>query len=209
MKKIFILSMVALIALSPSISLAKGGGGGRGGGFSSSRSSVSSSRATPSVSSRSSTPKVSTPKVVTPKAPKISTKPSTSTAKVTSTTTKTVNGKSYGKTGSVVGGTYQPKFRGGYSAPAGSTVYYRESSMMDWLPFYLILSSQNAHRDAVVVEPAKDGQPAKETVVKEEGIDTMYVINWIISILLVGGLIGYIVYKVNKNTKKKNDENSY
>jgi hypothetical protein len=69
--------------------------------------------------------------------------------------------------------------------------------MMNWIPFYMIMSSNNAHREAVVVQP--DG---KEEVVKEEGVDTMYVINWIITILFIGGIIIGIIYLVNKLTKK-------
>lgn len=197
MKKI-LLSLLLICAMSlPFVSEAKGGGGRAGGGARSSVRSYSSTRST-STTSRVSTPKTTTPKVTTPK---VSTKPSATTAKVTTPKAKTVGGKTFSKKGSVVDSTYQPKFNGGYVPPAGSVVYYRESSMMDWLPFYLILNSQNAHRDAVVVEPAKDGQPAVEKVVKAEGTDTMYIINWIMSILLVGGLIALIVWFINKRTK--------
>ena len=177
------------------VAYAKGGGGGRGGGARSS----SSVRSTPRVS----TPKVSTPKVVTPKAPRVSTRPSRSTAKVTSPTAKKVGKTTFSKKGSVVGGTYQPRFNGGYVPPAGSTVYYRQSSVMDWLPFYLIMTNQQ-HREAVVTEPAKDGQPAKETVVKAEGTDGMYILNWILSIALVLGLIALIVWLVDKRAKARN-----
>lgn len=209
MKKILIL--VAVLAILPSFALAKGSFSSGRSSFSSSRSSSSFRSSTParvstpskiSTTTKTSTPaKVSTPK--TPKiTPKISAKPSKTTTKVTSPKAKnTVNGKTFSKKGAVVDSTYQPKFRGGYTAPMGSTVYYRESSMMDWLPFYLILSSQNAHREAVVSTPATATQPATETIVREEGTDTMYVVNWIVTILLVIGLGALIVYLVNKKTK--------
>lgn len=190
MKKLLIVLMLAVLVSAPVATFAKGGGGGRGGGGRSSSSSRSSSVR--------STPKVSKPSV--PKAPKVSTKPSTKTVKVQSATAKKVNGKTFSKKGSVVDDTYKPRFNGGYSAPAGSVVYYRESSGLDWLPFYLIMTSQS-HREAVVVEPAKDGQPAVEKVVKEEGVDTMYVVNWVVSILIILGLIGGIVYLVNRKTR--------
>ena len=178
------------------IAYAKGGGGGRGGGGARSSSSV---RSAPRVS----TPKVSTPKVVTPKAPRVSTRPSRTTAKVTAATPIKVGKTIFSKKGSVVDANYQPKFRGGYAAPSGSVVYYRDNGIMDWLPFYLILSNQQ-HRQAVVQEPAKDGQPAKETVVKAEGTDGMYILNWILSIALVLGLIALIVWLVDRRTRNRN-----
>lgn len=185
------LAVIMVLLLLPNIALAKGGGARA----SSARSSVRSS------APKTSTPKTSTPKTTTPKTttPKVSSKPSSTTQKVTSTTNKVVGGKNFGKTGSVVGETYKPRFSG-YTAPAGSVVYYERSSVMDWLPFYLILTNQQ-HREAVVQEPAKDGQPAKETVVKEEGVDTMYVLNWVVTILFVVLFMAFIVWLVNKKTK--------
>jgi hypothetical protein len=100
--------------------------------------------------------------------------------------------------GKVVDDKYQPKFKNGYVAPSGSVVYYPQSSMLDWLPFYLIMTNQS-HREVVVQSP--DGK--KETV-KEEGVDTMYVINWIVSILLCIGLIGAVVWFINKKTNNYN-----
>lgn len=196
-----------ILTLLPSLALAKGGiSGGRS--FSSSRSTSSSFKSSSSIKpSTSVSPSTSfkstasTP-ALKPSLPKITTKPSFSTVKVTSPVAKTVNGKSFGKTGSIVSSTYQPKFKNGYTAPIGSTVYYQDtsSSLMNWLPFYMIMTSQS-HRDVIVTEPAKDGQPAKETIIKEEGVDTMYIINWIFSILIIIGLIILIVYQVNKKTK--------
>ena len=196
MKKLIIVAILALAIALPLESYAKGGGGGgRSGGGA--RSSSTSSRSTSTTSVRTSTGTTVTPSK--PSAPRISTRPSTTTTKVTTATGKTVNGKTFSKTGSVVDATYQPKFTGGYSAPLGSTVYYQNNSLLSWLPFYMIMTSQS-HRQAVVVEPAKDGQPAVEKIVKEEGIDTMYIINWVVSILLVLGVIGGIVWYVNRRT---------
>lgn len=200
MKKIYTITLAAMICLSPITMFAKGSSGG-GRSFSSSRS-LTSSVSKSSTTSRTTTTKTpTTPKVTTPK---VSIKPSTTTAKVTSPTVKTAGGKSFGKTGSVVDATYQPRFSGGYTAPIGSTVYYNDagSSLMNWLPFYMIMTNQS-HQEALVVEPAKDGQPAKETVVKEEGLDGMYIWNWIFSILFSIGGIALIVYFVNKKTNKK------
>lgn len=199
--------VIAGLLLSPLAVSAKGGGARAFSGVRSSTRSFSASKTTapkiPQSSSKAVAPaKTTSPKVVTP-----SKRPSSATEKVVSQP-KTINGKRFSGTGNKVGDGYQPTFRGGYSAPAGSVVYYRESSMMDWLPFYLILSSSNAHREATVVEPAKDGQPGKETVVQEEGVDTMYVVNWIITILFILGLIALIVYLINKYSSKNKPTNS-
>lgn len=193
MKKILIATLILILGLSiASPVFAKGGGGG--GGHSSGGSRASSVR---SVSA--SKPTVSKPAIAKPSTPAkstVSTKPSSTTKTTTaSTAVKSSTGKTMSKKGAVVDDNYKPTFRGGYVAPAGSVVYYRESSIMDWLPFYLIMTSQS-HREAVVQTP--DG---KQQTVKEEGVDTMYVINWIVSLLLIGGLIVLIVWFVNKKTK--------
>lgn len=190
MKKILIAIMLAIVALTafPAGTEARGGGGARGGGA---RASSRSSASRPSTSKPASKPSTAKPST-----PKVSTKPSATTKTVTAAKPKTANGKTFSQKGSVVDGTYAPRFGGGYSAPVGSTVYYRQSSMLDWLPFYMIMNNQQ-HREAVVVQP--DG---KEQVVKEEGTDGMYILNWIITILLCGGLIAGIVYLINRYTKR-------
>lgn len=192
MKRYAVFVLLVALLCSPAVSLAKGGGGGRSSGGS--RSSPSRSAPKPSTP-KPSTPKPSTPKPSTPKpAPKPNlSKPSTATQVKTSATAKTVNGKTYSKKGYVVDEKYKPTFRGGYVAPAGSTVYY-QSSMWDWFPIYYLMT-HDSHRSAVVQQP--DG---KEEVVKEEGTDSMYVINWIIVILLGLGLIALVVYLINKRT---------
>ena len=214
MKKIIsalVLTVMILGAGSTPV-LAKGGGGGgghssgggRGGAsFSSGSRSVSPSR--PSTASPRPTP---APRPAAPKP--IPTKPSATTPKVTATTAKTVGGKTYSKTGSVVGAGYQPRFRGGYVPPTGSVVYYQNSGSdwMTWIPLMYLLS-HDSHRSAVVESPATttDGKATTTTqVFKEEGVDKMYVLNWIVTILIGAGIIGGAVYLVNKATSKKRED---
>jgi cobalamin biosynthesis Mg chelatase CobN len=182
---LFLLTSTAFVMVAD----AKGsrGGGFRSGGF----------RSAPKATRTIKTVKPSKPKVTKPKVAK---RPSSSTKKVT-TTKRTVGGKTYSKTGNVVDGNYKPRFSGGYTPPAGSVVYYRESSMLDWLPLYFIMT-HGQHREAVVVEKGKDGAPDKETVVKEEGTDSMYVINWIVTILFGLGLIGLVYWLITRKFKK-------
>jgi len=192
MKKIIIIILLALfipLHVSARSSGVRSSGGFRSSGIKSTPK-VSVPRS-PSTGVKSSLFGSSKPKTTTQKTP------STSTKKVYSTTPKTVSGKQYSKTGNVVDDNYKPSFRGGYVAPVGSTVYYRDNSMLDWLPFYFLMT-HDSHREAVVVKP--DG---KEEIVKEEGIDGMYIFNWVIVILLGLGLIAGIIYLINKYTKKK------
>lgn len=202
MKKILAAIIIGLFTASTAVPhdvFAKGGGGG-GGGSGGSRSSSSSSKS--SSKSKSSTSSSANPS--TPSKPSVSAKPGSSTKTVNSAKPVTANGKTFSSKGSVVDDSYKPRFNGGYTPPNGSTVYYRDtsSSLMNWLPFYMIWSSDNAHREAVVMEPSKDGQPANQKVVKEEGTDGMYIWNWIISILVILGLIGLIVWFVNRRTTR-------
>ena len=139
--------------------------------------------------------------------PIVSTKPSS--VPTASTPTKTsikpivLSGQTYKKTGAVVGSTYKPTFSGGYTPPAGSTVYYRQSSMMDWLPFYMIMT-MNSHQQAVVMTPASSTTPATTKVVEEKGVDSMYVINIIVSILFSLGFIWLVVWLLTKSKKENN-----
>lgn len=194
-----VLSLIATLFISTVE--AKGSSGGRGGG--SRGGSVS----------RPSTPKVSTPKTTTPKSapapapkqstPKVSSKPSSTTKTTTAQTNKTVGNKTFSKKGSVVDENYQPKFRGGVTPPAGSTVYYRQNSFMDYLPWIYIFT-HDSHRDAIVTQTNEKGEVVKEEVVEEEGTDGMYIFNWIMVILLTGGIIGGIIWFINKKTRKEN-----
>lgn len=157
-----------------------GGGGGRGGGSVGGKSGGSTGGK--SVSGGKSTTSVG-------KAP-------SSTTKTVQSQPKTVNGKTYSGKGYVVDDTYKPSFRGGYVPPAGSTVYYQSSSSMwDWFPLYYIMT-HDGNQKAVVTQP--DG---KEQEVVEEGTDGMYIFNWVIVILLGVGLIGGVIWLVNKMTQ--------
>lgn len=181
---------VVLMGLGATDAYAKGGGGGRAvGGARVSSTRVSTPK--PSTSVKPSTPKPTVPKPVTPKPAK----PNSATVVKTDTQKKVVDGKTYSKKSYVVDDKYKPNFQGGYTPVAGSQVYYR-SSAMDWFPIYYILT-HDSHKEAVVKAP--DGT---EKVVKEEGKDTMYFVNWILTILLLGGIGVGIVYLINKFTKK-------
>lgn len=159
--------------------------------------SVTPSKSTTSTKASTSTSSMKS-RVTTPKT---TVRPSSTTAKVTSPTGKTVNGTKFSKTGSVVDSTYRPKFSGGYTPPAGSVVYYRQNTWLDYLPLYFILF-HGQHREAVVVEKGVNGAPDTEKVVKEEGVDTMYVINWAVTILFGLGLIALVYWLISR--KKRN-----
>ena len=219
MKKRIIIAVIAIaiLAFAP-VAEAMAKGGSRGGGGRSSGSSRSSG-------SRSSTPKSSTPKSSTPSKPSTQSKPSTpakpkSNSKSTSSknvkpgsTVKTSDGKdvktstkapSNSKYKSQAGVTgvdgYSPRFNNGYTAPAGSVVYYPQRSFIDYLPWiYLFSANSPANDSATVVQP--DG---KEVVAKPEpeGVDGLAVVNWIVLILLGGGLIVLVIYLVNRFTSK-------
>lgn len=189
-KKILVLILVLLVSASMFGDVHAKGGGGRSGGA---RSSGARSSGSKSVSTGKS---ASTKTTAAPKVPKPSTRPSATTQTKT-TSPKTIGGKTYSGKGSVVDSNYQPKFSGGYSAPAGSVVYYRQNSFLDYLPLWYIMS-HDSHKEAVVQTP--DG---KEQTVKEEGTDGMYVFNWILTILVGLGLIAGIVYLINKFTTRK------
>jgi hypothetical protein len=170
----FIYGIVVVVMIVPTIALARGGGSGGGRSFSTSRVSA---------------PRVTAPKVVTPK---VSTVKSTQSKVGTSV----VNGTK--KTGYTVSPTYQPKLSGGYTPPMGSVVYHRQSSFLDYLPLYYILS-HDSHQTVSVKEP--NSTTTKE--VKEEGIDNMYVFNWILTIIFGGLFIWFIMWLINKLTSKK------
>lgn len=184
-----VVSVLLTALIIPATVEAKGSSGGRSSGGS--RSSVSSS----SKSTSTSRPTQTSVKP-TPSTPKVSKSP-TSTTKSVQSDAKTIGGKKFSGKGSVVDDNYKPSFRGGYTPPAGSTVYYRDSSFMDYLPWIYIFT-HDSHQDAVVVQP--DG---KEEVVQEEGMDSMYVINWILVILSGIGAIYGVMWLVNKLTSKE------
>jgi len=107
-----------------------------------------------------------------------------------------VTGKKMSGAGTVVDSNNRPTFRGGYQPPVGSTVYYPQRDFMDYLP-WIFLFTQSQHREVVVETTGEDGQVKQETHT-EEGTDTMYIINWIVSILLLGGLVYLVMRLLNK-----------
>lgn len=215
MKKIITTLMIVALALSIApIAYAKGGGGGRGGGGSRSISRPAPSpkpSVTPTprpINTPSPRPTVApTPRPpAQPPKPKITASPSKTTQQVgprsgAKSITTTKSGKKVTGKGNVIDNTYQPRFRGGATYPAGSQVYYADRGFLDYLP-WIFLFTQSSHRE-VVVYPATGSSTAPVAApveTKEEGVDTMYVINMIITILLSIGLIGAIVYFINKKT---------
>ena len=195
MKYLYILVCVlSLSLLFSDTALAKGGGGGgRGGGGGARSGSVSKSTSGSTSKTTTSNAKPATPSKPNPQ------KPTSATKTVNNQQAKTVNGKTYSKTGNVVDENYRPTFRGGYTPPVGSTVYYRDSGSdwLSWIPLWYIMTHDGS-KEAVVVQP--DG---KEQEVKAEGEDGMYVLNWIITILFGVGLVVLVIWLVNKWTQPK------
>lgn len=185
-------------------------------GISSVRSSVSAPRvstpkvSTPSTSTSTRTSVSSTPKTSVTPTPKVSTRPTTTTKTVAAPVKTTASGKTTTGKASMVDSTYRPTFSGGYTPPIGSSVQYveRSSSFIDYLPWIYIFSQSSRDKvnqqEAVVTEPGVDGAPGVEkTVVMDEGGDGLLIFNWIIMILLGGGIIWGIMWIVNKLTTKK------
>jgi len=163
------------------------GGGGRSSGGSHSSSSGSKS------SGFSSGPK---PGVSTAK-PGSTIK--TSDGKTVKSSTKTPTKQGFSTSKGIVGDNgYTPKFTNGYSAPAGSVVYYRDTSFVDYLPWVYLFMNSNAapqNQQATIVQP--DGKEVQAQPV-QEGVDGLAVLNWILLIAIVAGIIGGIVWGVNK-----------
>lgn len=184
---------------------AKGGGGG--GHSSSARSAPKSSpsKSGTTKSQQNSSNKQSSNSTSKPAAPKTTATPSkdtkttTTAKKPTSSVTKNT-GKHYSDKAYVVGDGYTPRFSNGYSAPAGSAVYYPQHSFVDYLP-WIYLFSQNSPRNdqTIVVQP--DG---KEVTARPEpqGVDGMLIFNWFLLILIAVAIVGGVVWFVNKRTKK-------
>lgn len=173
------------------ITVAKGSSGGRSGG-SSSKSSGSSKSS--SSSSKTTAPQKSTPS----RSPSANTKVVTDAKKPSAATTK---GKPYSSKGNVIDGNYQPRFQGGYTAPAGSVVYYRDHSFIDYLPWIYLFSQDSPRNDqAVIVQP--DGKEVAAQP-EPEGVDGLLILNWIILLVIALGLIAGVVWGVYKWQEKK------
>lgn len=184
---------------------AKGGGGGghSSGGHSSSAGRSSSSRSSSSSSKSSSKATPSKPVAGKSTAKPGSTVKTADGKTVKSSTAKPANSK-YTKSKGVVGDNgYTPRFSG-YSAPAGSVVYYPQHSGLDYLPWIYLFSQNNSpHNDqATVVQP--DGKQVVAEPVK--GADGMYIFNWIFLIVICIAVLVGIVWGINKLTKEKQSE---
>lgn len=194
MKKILIAIALAVLILPPAVAEAKY----RSGGFSSSRS-YSSTRS--STSTRSGTTTKTSP--TRPANYGTSTKRPGSSVKVggktiKSSTKKPSNGKYRDSRGIVGDNGYSPRFSNGYSAPAGSVVYYPQHSFIDYLPWIYLFAATSPQNDkAAVVQP--DGKEVIAEPVKE-GVDGLAVVNWMVLIALVLGGIAGIVWLVNRFT---------
>lgn len=201
-----VLVLSLAIVFSPAIAFAKGGGGG-GRASSSARSSTSSRSSSSSSSSKSSSSSSSKSSTSTksPSSKGTSTaKPGskvTVNGKTVTSSTKTPTNKKYSSASGVVGDNgYAPKFTSGYTAPAGSVVYYPQHSFIDYLPWIYLFSQDSPANDKVtVVEP--DGKEV-EAQPQAEGDDGMVVLNWILLILMGGGVLILIVWGVNKLTDR-------
>lgn len=114
---------------------------------------------------------------------------------VTSSTAKPANAK-YSQSSGVVGDNgYQPKFTSGYSAPAGSVIYYPQHSFLDYLPWIYLFSHDSPRNDAVtVVQP--DGKQVEAK--PEEGFDGLAVLNWIVLVVIALAVIAGVVWLVQK-----------
>lgn len=189
---------------------AKGASGGRssGGARSTPKSSTSKPKAAPKSSSPAPAkpaPKAADTKKSAPVAKKAkpSAKP-TAAAKVTTATkpkaVTSATSKNYSNTGYRVGEGYQPRFREGYSAPAGSVVYYPQHSALDYLPWiYLFSQSSPSHDQAAIVQP--NGQQVMAE--PQKGMDGMAIFNWFLIIVFAVAIIGGIMWLVNKKTQPK------
>lgn len=173
---------------------AKGGGGARGGG------GFRGSSSKPSSSSKSS----SKPSADARPAP-VKSKPGdtikTSDGKSVKTSPiKPANNKYSSSKGIVGEDGYTPKFKSGFQAPVGSTVYYPQHSALDYLPWvYLFSQNSPQHDNVTVVQP--DGKQYEQTP-EPQGVDGLAVFNWIILVAIALAVIGGIVWGVNKMTNK-------
>lgn len=183
------------------IARARGSFGGR---------SYSSSKSTYSGGSTST-------KSTAPSKPRLGTSTAKPGSKVTvngktiQTSSKKPTKSNFSDTKGVVGDNgYQPKFVNGYSAPAGSVVYYRDNSFTDYFFLYYIFNSDNPARpenqEAIIVQP--DGKEVAARPVAG-GTDGMMIFNWFIFVLFIIAIIGGIVWGVNKLTSKPKTRERY
>lgn len=208
--KVVVLVVLGVFLLAPLAEIsAKGSSGGRSSSRSSSRSSTTKSSTTKNTTSKSTTSKPTPPKSNARKTSSSNVKPGstikTSDGKTIKTSTVKPKDGKYNQEAGVTGvDGYTPRFTNNYSAPPGSIVYYRDTSFIDYLPWIYLFSQNNpatpAGQSATVVQP--DGKQVQAKP-QPEGTDGLAILNWIILVLLLGGLIVLIVWLVNKYTTKE------
>lgn len=187
-------------------SFAKGGGGHSSGGgrsSSSSRSSSGSSKSSSgsSKSSGGSSSKNSSKSSATTTKTKPGDTIKTADGKTVNVSTNKPSNPKYSQQKGVTGQDgYTPKFNG-YSAPAGSVVYYPSHSFLDYLPWIYLFSNNNSPRmdSATVVQP--DGKQVQAQP-NRDGTDGLAIFSWILLVLIALAIIAGIVYIVNKFTNK-------
>lgn len=190
------------------------GGGGRGGGFGGSRSSASKSSSSTSKTTSKSTGKKGAPSAADKSANTSSSRSTTSSSTKAGSKVTTSDGKSVqtsskkptknnvnqqaGITG--VDG-YTPRFTNGYSAPAGSVVYYPQHSFIDYLPWIYLFSQDSPAKDQATIVQPNGKEVAAQPV--QEGVDGLAVFNWLLLIVMVIAVIGGIIYGVNRLTSNE------
>jgi pretoxin HINT domain-containing protein len=175
--------------------------GGRSSGSSSAGKSTSSSTGSKSSSSGTSSYNSSSSRSTTSSSTKPGSKVTTSDGKTVQTNAKKPSSSKVNQQAGIAGvDGYTPRFTNGYSAPAGSVVYYPQHSFTDYLPWiYLFSQNSPSHDQATIVQP--DGKEVQAQPAPE-GVDGLAVLNWVLLIAIVAGIIGGIVWGVNKYTTR-------
>lgn len=191
--------MIQMLSKGASVSSGRASSSGARSSSSSRSSSASSKSSSSSKSSKSTAPKTSA-KAGTSKAKPGSTVKTADGKTIKSSATKPTNTR-YSQSKGIVGDNgYTPRFTNGYSAPAGSVVYYPDHSFTDYLLLWYIIGHNSPRNDqATIMQPDN-----KQLVAKPErsGLDGLLILNWIFMILIIAATGAGIVYLVNKFTKK-------
>jgi hypothetical protein len=103
---------------------------------------------------------------------------------------------SIGSTPRTIGSNYHPSFSG-YNPPFGSRVYSPGFSLTDLLLFSYLFN-HNGNQQVIVEQP--DGQ---NVTTQTSQIDIMYYVDIALLLILGFGLIGLIVWYINKKTQPK------
>ncbi len=175
----------------------KGGGGARSSGGYRSSSSGSKSSSSTSTTSNKSTSRTTSSAKTTPGS-KV-----TVGGKQVQTSSKKPTNPNVNQAGITGVDNYSPRFTNGYSAPAGSVVYYPQHSFIDYLPWvYLFGMGGDTPTDDKTIIMQPDGKEVQAQPV-QEGIDGLAVFNWILLIAIVIAIISGIIWGVNKLTSKE------